>query len=43
MIGNFFKTGEQTPVHHTLSWNLIDLDKPDFHRPEWFGKLIVEG
>lgn len=38
--GNFYKCDES--IHpHFASWNPIDAPRPDFHRPECFGKLIV--
>lgn len=36
---NFYKCGDKTAHPHFLSWNPIDLPKPDFHRPEFFGEL----
>lgn len=36
---NFYKCGDETSVPHYLSWNPIKLEKPDFHRPEFFGEL----
>lgn len=36
---NFYKCGDKTAHMHFLSWNPIDLPKPDFHRPEFFGTL----
>ena len=38
--GNFYKCGDLLPVPHYLSWAPIDTPKPDFHRPEYFDKLI---
>lgn len=40
--GNFYKCGDATSQRHYLSWNPIDTEKPDFHRPEYFGELIFE-
>ena len=37
--GNFYKCGDKLEVPHYLSWNPIVAEKPDFHRPEYFGKL----
>lgn len=42
MRGNFYKCGDLLPVPHFLSWNPIDLPKPNFHCPDFFGKLIFE-
>jgi hypothetical protein len=36
---NFFKCGEKTKQPHYLAWNNIETPEPDFHQPEWFGKL----
>ena len=38
--GNFFKCGGETNIPHSLSWNPIESDKPDFHRPEFFGQIL---
>jgi len=40
--GNFYKCGDATATRHYLSWNPIGTEKPDFHRPEFFGTLIFE-
>ncbi|MBR3931598.1 MAG: hypothetical protein IKJ46_03350, partial [Tidjanibacter sp.] len=29
------------PVHF-VSWSPIGVEQPDFHRPEWFGELVLE-
>lgn len=42
MRGNFYKCASGTSLPHYLSWNPIATDKPDFHRPEFFGKIILE-
>ncbi|SNY94509.1 carbohydrate-binding family 9-like protein [Flagellimonas pacifica] len=39
---NFYKCGDATSKRHYLSWNPIGTEKPDFHRPEFFGELIFE-
>lgn len=39
---NFYKCGDLLPVPHFLSWNPIATEAPDFHRPEYFGKLVFE-
>ncbi len=39
---NFYKCGDETPEPHYLSWNKIDLPKPDFHVPQFFGILQFE-
>ena len=38
---NFYKCGDKTAHPHYLSWSPIDTPKPDFHRPEFFGDLIL--
>ena len=38
--GNFYKCGDSLPVPHYLSWAPVGTPKPDFHRPEYFDKLI---
>jgi len=38
---NFYKCGDNLPVPHFVSWNPIATDKPNFHRPECFGELIL--
>ncbi|MDL2233329.1 carbohydrate-binding family 9-like protein [Ruminococcaceae bacterium OttesenSCG-928-L11] len=38
---NFYKCGDKTEFPHYGSWMPIDTPQPDFHRPEFFGELIV--
>ncbi len=40
--GNFYKCGDDTAYPHFLSWNPIATEQPDFHRPEYFGELIMD-
>lgn len=40
--GNFFKVGEETHTPHYGMWNPIVWEHPDFHRPECFGKFIID-
>ncbi len=40
--GNFYKCGKDGENPHYITWNKIDTPKPDFHRPEYFGEIIVE-
>lgn len=40
--GNFYKCGDELQTPHFLSWNKIEIDKPDFHRPDFFGNLRFE-
>jgi len=42
MKGNFYKCGEKTLKPHFGCWAPIDLPKPDFHCPRFFGTLILE-
>lgn len=37
---NFYKCGDKLPEPHYVSWNRIETEAPDFHRPEYFGELI---
>ena len=39
---NFYKCGDKTAHPHYLSWSPIDTPRPDFHRPEFFGELILD-
>ena len=41
--GNFYKCGDLLQTPHFLSWSPIDLPKPMFHCPEFFGTLHFEG
>lgn len=38
---NFYKCGDELQVPHFLSWNPIEVTTPDFHRPEFFGELVL--
>lgn len=38
---NFYKCGGKTSDPHFLSWSYISSAEPDFHRPEYFGKLLL--
>lgn len=38
---NFYKCADETKYPHFLSWNPIDLPKPDFHCPPFFGELFL--
>ena len=39
---NFYKCADDTSKPHWLTWSLIDLPVPDFHRPEFFGTLAFK-
>lgn len=36
---NFFKCGDNQKQRHFLSWNAIDNPTPNFHLPDYFGKI----
>ena len=40
--GNVYKCGDKLPHPHFLSFFPIDLPKPDFHRPDFFGSVEFE-
>lgn len=42
LMGNFYKCADETESMHFLSWSPIGTEQPDFHRPEFFGELILE-
>ncbi len=42
ICANFYKCGDETSEPHYISWNPIDLPKPDFHVPKFFGELTFE-
>jgi hypothetical protein len=39
---NFYKCGDDLPEPHFLSWNNIIADKPDFHLPQYFNRLMFD-
>ncbi len=39
IMGNFNKCSSKGAHRHYVSWNPINSEKPDFHRPDYFGKL----
>lgn len=39
---NFYKCGDATDMPHYGSWHPIVAEKPDFHRPECFGELVID-
>ena len=39
--GNFYKCGDETPIPHYGMWSPVGTEKPDFHRPEYFGDFIM--
>ena len=42
MKGNVYKCGDLTEYPHYACWNLVNSDKPDYHRPESFGQFVLE-
>ncbi len=39
--GNFYKCGDETAIPHYGMWSPVDTEKPDYHRPEYFGELVL--
>lgn len=40
ILGNFYKCADGTDSMHYVTWSPISTERPDFHRPEFFGELI---
>ena len=40
-LSNFYKCGDKTVIQHYSAWNEVVAPKPDYHRPECFGKIIL--
>ena len=40
--GNFYKCGDETALPHFGMWNPVGTENPDFHRPEYFGMLVLD-
>jgi hypothetical protein len=36
---NFYKCGDDLPEPHFIVWNEVKAEKPDFHLPEFFGRV----
>lgn len=36
---NFYKCGDMLSNPHYVTWNPVETEKPDYHRPEYFGEL----
>lgn len=36
---NFYKCGDDLPEPHFIAWNEVKAPEPDFHLPEFFGKI----
>lgn len=39
--GNFYKCGDETQIAHYGCWNPIENEFPAFHKPEYFGELVL--
>lgn len=39
---NFYKCGDETAEPHFVTWNPVGTSQPDYHRPEYFGKVHFE-
>ena len=42
MLGNFYKCGNLTQTQHYQTYFPVKTEKPDYHRPEYFGELVLE-
>ncbi len=38
---NFYKCGDKTKLPHFVSWQPVLVPDPDFHRPEYFGVIVL--
>lgn len=38
---NCYKCGDKTARPHFLAWNAVETPTPDFHRPEFFGEMVL--
>jgi hypothetical protein len=36
---NFYKCGDKLAVPHYVTWSPVGTEKPDYHRPEYFGMV----
>ncbi|MCL2056505.1 MAG: carbohydrate-binding family 9-like protein [Oscillospiraceae bacterium] len=39
ILCNFYKCGDKLAVPHWGCWNLVETERPDFHRPEFFREV----
>ncbi|MBO4940788.1 MAG: carbohydrate-binding family 9-like protein [Clostridia bacterium] len=39
---NVYKCGDETEFPHWGCWCMVDREKPDFHKPEYFGTMVIE-
>lgn len=42
ILANFYKCGDLTVHPHFGMWNRVISETPDFHRPEFFGELVLD-
>ena len=42
MAANFYKCAGKTSAPHFLTWNPVRCEKPDFHRPQDFGRIVLD-
>ena len=42
IYGNLYKCGDQTQNTHYATYYPITTEKPDYHRPEFFGEFVLE-
>ncbi len=38
---NFYKCGDLTVKKHFAVWNPIETEKPDYHQPAYFGRIVL--
>lgn len=41
-MGNLYKCGDDTSEPHYVTWKPVKTEKPDYHRPEFFGNIYFE-
>lgn len=41
IMGNLYKCGDKTEMEHYLSYFKVETERPDYHRPEFFGKIYL--
>ena len=42
LYANFYVCGDETPLPCYGAWSPVETEKPDFHRPEYFGVITLE-
>lgn len=42
MLGNLYKCGDETMTPHYATYYPISTEKPDYHKPEFFGEFVLE-